>query len=65
MTLTELWANVTGEHLVNKETDELERPSRREIAHLAYGFYELRGRRHGHDVDDWLSAERELRHHYQ
>jgi len=41
-----------------------ELPSRDEIARLAYELYDLRGRRDGHDVDDWLSAERELARHY-
>jgi hypothetical protein len=30
------------------------------IAARAYELYERRGRKHGHDVDDWLRAEREL-----
>ena len=28
-----------------------------EIARVAYYFYEERGRKHGHDVEDWLRAE--------
>ena len=32
-----------------------------DIAHRAYELYEERGGEHGHDVDDWLQAERELR----
>ena len=32
-----------------------------EIASRAYELYEQRGGAHGHDVDDWLLAERELR----
>ena len=28
------------------------------IAEQAYALYELRGRVHGHDLDDWLEAER-------
>jgi hypothetical protein len=32
-----------------------------EIAHRAYEIFCERGRDHGHDVDDWLLAERELR----
>jgi hypothetical protein len=40
-----------------------ERPSQREIARLAFYLYEMRGRRDGHDIDDWLSAEQELTHH--
>jgi hypothetical protein len=31
------------------------------IARRAYALYERRGRAHGHDWDDWLQAERELR----
>jgi hypothetical protein len=27
----------------------------------AYQIFEERGSEHGHDVDDWLKAERELR----
>ena len=30
------------------------------IARRAFEFYEARGGAHGHDVDDWLQAEREL-----
>ncbi len=32
-----------------------------EIAHRAYEIFCERGRDHGHAVDDWLLAERELR----
>jgi hypothetical protein len=32
----------------------------REIARRAYELYEERGGEHGHDLDDWLQAEREL-----
>jgi Protein of unknown function (DUF2934) len=32
-----------------------------EIAHRAYERYEERGRQHGHDVDDWLQAESDVR----
>jgi Protein of unknown function (DUF2934) len=31
-----------------------------DIARRAYELYEQRGRDHGHDLDDWLQAEREL-----
>jgi hypothetical protein len=31
------------------------------IARRAYDLYLARGCGHGHDVDDWLQAERELR----
>jgi len=32
-----------------------------DIARRAYEAYEARGRQDGHDLDDWLQAERELR----
>lgn len=32
-----------------------------EIAKRAYELFEARGREHGHDLDDWLQAERQLR----
>jgi DUF2934 family protein len=31
-----------------------------EIARRAYELYEQRGCAHGHDIDDWLQAERQL-----
>jgi Protein of unknown function (DUF2934) len=33
----------------------------RDIARRAHDLYLARGRGHGHDVDDWLQAERALR----
>jgi hypothetical protein len=35
-----------------------------EIRQRAYQLYEERGRRDGHDEDDWLQAEKELRREY-
>lgn len=32
-----------------------------QIRGLAYELYEQRGREDGHDLDDWLNAEAELR----
>jgi len=32
-----------------------------EVAALAHQLYMERGGTHGHDVDDWLEAERRLR----
>ena len=29
-----------------------------EIARVAYELYEKRGRAHGHELEDWLEAER-------
>jgi hypothetical protein len=65
MTISDIATTVTGERSMNKYTGGGERPSRDEIARLAYHFYETRGRHHGRDLDDWLSAERELARHYQ
>ena len=67
MKIATLPAALTHERLMLKYTGGSchRRPSREEIARLAYHFYEARGRRGGSAVDDWLSAERELTHHYQ
>jgi hypothetical protein len=65
MTFSEIAAALTGERMATKFTGDSEGPSPGEIARLAYQFYEMRGRRNGHDVDDWLSAERDLTHHYR
>ena len=32
-----------------------------EVAQRAYGLYLARGCEHGHNVDDWLEAERDVR----
>ena len=65
MTFSDIGVALTGEGLMTKYTGGRARPSRDEIARLAYHFYETNGRRDGHDVDDWLSAERELAHHFR
>ena len=36
-------------------------PNHHAVAERAYRLYEKRGCVHGHDVEDWLEAERELR----
>jgi hypothetical protein len=36
-------------------------PTHEQIARRAYELFEQRGPEHGHDIDDWLQAERELR----
>jgi hypothetical protein len=42
-------------------TDAAANVTTHDIARRAYDFYLARGREHGHDVDDWLQAERDLR----
>ena len=64
MTVSEIAAALTGEGMMTKRTTNGgEHPSPDEIAQLAYRFYEMRGRRDGQDVDDWLAAERDLIRH--
>jgi hypothetical protein len=65
MMIFDIAAIFTGERMLTKDTGGGDRPSRDEIARLAYHFYETRGRHEGRDVDDWLSAERELTRHYR
>lgn len=36
-------------------------PIERQIQQRAYRLYEQRGRAEGHDLEDWLQAEREIR----
>lgn len=65
MTVSAVAVALTGERMMTKYTGGRDRPSRDEIARLAYHMYETRGRRDGRDVEDWLSAERELAEHYR
>ncbi len=65
MTELDLAAVLTGEALTAKTLVDGARPSHGDIAALAYRLYERGGRQHGHDVADWLSAERELMRRYQ
>ena len=36
-------------------------PIKQQIQQRAYGLYEQRGRTDGHDLDDWLQAECEIK----
>lgn len=40
--------------------DKPARPANDAIAARAYALYQARGAKDGHDLDDWLQAEREL-----
>ena len=57
-------ATITGEGWMAKHTGGRRYPTQDEIARLAFHHYEVNGRQDGHDIDDWLLAERELAHHY-
>ena len=48
---------MAGQTLMNPVTEEV---VRREIAERAYQFYEARGCQDGHDLQDWLRAEKEI-----
>jgi hypothetical protein len=50
-------ANRSSTSLPNRSAQATER----DIARRAYDLYLTRGCEHGHDVEDWLQAERELR----
>lgn len=65
MKSVDITATLAGEGMMNKYTGGRDAPSRDDIARLAYHFYEMRGRFDGQDLDDWLSAERQLRSHYR
>lgn len=53
---------------VHKKT-ESEKPDeaqlREEIQQLAHTFYCQCGHKHGHDLEDWLDAERQVLERYQ
>jgi Protein of unknown function (DUF2934) len=42
-------------------TDATANVTEHDIARRAYDLYLARDHEHGHDLDDWLQAERELR----
>jgi len=62
-------AKRTTDHVVSTAADRSSTalPTRsapvtdRDIARRAYDLYLARGGAHGHDVDDWFQAERQLR----
>jgi hypothetical protein len=56
---------ITGEGSMGMYTGGRNYPIRDEIALCAYHFYEKRGRQNGCDIEDWLRAEQELKHHYE
>ena len=54
----------TGEGSMGMFTGGRNYPTRDEIAQLAYHIYETRGRQNGYDIEDWVRAEQELKHHH-
>ena len=56
-------SNTSGNPLALKTTKPTRYPdTQEELRRRAYKLYELRGRENGHDLEDWLQAELELRH---
>ena len=53
-------SSLTGSKLLTTEAH----PTREEVQQRAYEIYLERDGAHGHDVDDWLEAERELYEKY-
>jgi uncharacterized protein YbjT (DUF2867 family) len=53
-------SHAAGEWGMGTYTGGRRAPTHDEIARLAFNLYESRGRRDGHDVEDWLRAEEEL-----
>lgn len=51
-TCCKLPASPTPNNAANLEED---------IRHLAYNLYEVCGRQEGHDLDDWLFAEKQIK----
>lgn len=49
----------------SQNTDELSAGSIQNlIREEAYRLFERRGRKPGHELDDWLQAERVINHHF-
>jgi DUF2934 family protein len=48
------------EPIVTLTNEEQHKVSAEDIARRAYEKFEARGRRHGSDREDWITAEREL-----
>lgn len=46
----------------NPPRSQRRRPANEDIAKRAYEIFLARGASHGSDLEDWLQAERELRH---
>jgi hypothetical protein len=54
-------SNVSQSIQPDTARDDAPRPDEDRIRQRAYERYRERGSEDGHDVDDWLEAERELR----
>jgi Protein of unknown function (DUF2934) len=57
----DLMSDVRSGGMMPKQTGSPREPTHFEIAHRAFELYLARGGDHGHDVADWIEAERQLR----
>ncbi len=53
-------ASFTGDWISVQNAERDPEPTSDRVSRLAYSRYEQRGRVDGHDLEDWLEAEREL-----
>ena len=60
MANVKLQQNASGAKMQPSEDRETSLVTQDAIAQRAYALYQARGCEHGHDVEDWLRAEREL-----
>lgn len=45
---------------IDTQTKVISDEDQTRVEKLAYGLYEQRGRKDGHDLDDWFAAERQI-----
>ena len=55
--------NKDKERQEHQSTQSQNPPDQSEVARRAYELYESRGGESGHDLEDWLQAEREINEH--
>ena len=60
MANVKLQQNASGAKMQPSEDRETSLVTQDAIAQRAYALYQARGCEHGHDVEDWLQAQREL-----
>lgn len=53
------------ENKANQPSPAENHPDQDEVARRAYELYQMRGAEPGHELEDWLEAEREVNGHGQ
>ncbi len=59
-----LMERVTREARMEEGSGGSRYPTHHEVAQRAYRLYEIHGRVDGHDIEDWLRAEKDLTRRY-